>query len=155
MVNDFRIINTGLSSDKALSVLNSVIGQLSDGIWENSSNTESYWKDLSIERYNDTTIVFHVSRYDRYDSYTRKYYKNYYKGKSDIDILKFWLRKIKAVFLTEQKYYPQRDLYWSKNCNEVLRYFHDNLTVSDVYVVYNEFKSYIKKVEAKQILLSR
>ena len=78
-MKDYRYINTGLSGKVALSVLNSVMGQLSDGIWENSSGTESYWKDLDIEIINNT-IFFKVSTYDRYDYYTKKYYKNYYKN---------------------------------------------------------------------------
>ena len=65
------------------------------------------------------------------------------------------MRKIKAVFLTEQKYYPNRNLVWSKNSDEVLKYFHDDLKVSEVYFIYAAFKGYIKNLEAKQVLLNK
>ena len=72
-----RYINTGLKGQVALSVLNSVMGQLSDGIWENSPNMTSYWKDLRIANDNNF-IVFVVQEHDRYDKYMKRYYKNYY-----------------------------------------------------------------------------
>ena len=80
---------------------------------------------------------------------------NYYRDMTDIEILKFWLRKIKAIFSVELKYYPDRGLKWSVDCKEVLRYYHDNLMVSDVFTVYTELKENIKKIEAKQVLLYR
>jgi len=149
-----RYINTGLKGQVALSVLNSVMGQLSDGIWENSPNMTSYWKDLRIANDNNF-IVFVVQEHDRYDKYMKRYYKNYYRDMTDIEILKFWLRKIKAIFSVELKYYPDRGLKWSVDCKEVLRYYNDNLMVSDVFTVYTELKENIKKIEAKQVLLYR
>lgn len=39
-------IKVGLDDEKTKEVLDSVIGQMSDGIWENSSSMERFWKTL-------------------------------------------------------------------------------------------------------------
>ena len=44
-----RTITTGLSGKVNSDILHSVIGQLSDGIWENSPGMEKYWKHADIE----------------------------------------------------------------------------------------------------------
>lgn len=44
------IVNTGIkATSKFLDILHSCIGQMSDGIWENTRSMEKYWKSLSIE----------------------------------------------------------------------------------------------------------
>ena len=44
------VVKTGLSASdkKAKEILNSVIGQMSDGIWENSPGYSRYWKNIDI-----------------------------------------------------------------------------------------------------------
>ena len=42
-----RITTSIPATDRRLSILGSVIGQMSDGIWENTRSMEKYWKSLS------------------------------------------------------------------------------------------------------------
>ena len=43
-----RITTSIPATDRRLSILGSVIGQMSDGIWENTRSMEKYWKSLSF-----------------------------------------------------------------------------------------------------------
>ena len=54
-------INTYVKNENNyLSILNSILGQLSDGIWENSRAAEKYWKSLSINVDDDNFITYQV-----------------------------------------------------------------------------------------------
>ena len=44
-----KLIDTGLAGDKAKDILDSVIGQMSDGMWENSPAMEHYWPFIDVE----------------------------------------------------------------------------------------------------------
>ena len=41
-----RITTHIKSTEKRLDILGSVMGQMSDGIWENTRSMEKYWKNL-------------------------------------------------------------------------------------------------------------
>ena len=54
-----RKIPTGLTDDRAKDIINAVVGQLSDGIWENSPQMEKYWRNLEVNTSgSDFTITF-------------------------------------------------------------------------------------------------
>lgn len=53
MSNDAMYIKTGLTDIISEDVLKSVIGQMSDGMWENSKIMEHYWPFVDIERVNN------------------------------------------------------------------------------------------------------
>ena len=42
------LVATGLKGYKNYSILNNIIGQLSDGMWENSRVAEHYWPYVEI-----------------------------------------------------------------------------------------------------------
>ena len=45
-----KIIETNLTGDTMYDVCRSVIGQLSDGIWENSPVMNKYWRNISVKK---------------------------------------------------------------------------------------------------------
>ena len=49
MASKCILVNTGLTDAMSEDVLNSVIGQLSDGMWENSRVMEHYWPFVNIK----------------------------------------------------------------------------------------------------------
>lgn len=89
-----RIIETGLENTKVNNeILASVIGQMSDGIWENSSRLNGYWAFSSIK---DGNIA--ISE-DRWDYYTNA--RNPYRQMTDDKIKEFFANKIKQIVKRE------------------------------------------------------
>ena len=118
------VIKTGLSDSKAEDILNSVIGQMSDGIWENSPRMDRYWKYADIIK-EGSEIAIKISNPD--------YYENGFKGKSESEIKKFFAQKVKQIVKKEE-------LNWDRNNEERTRYLdrHSGVTVKDAYRVYDK-----------------
>ena len=58
-------INTGIkSNNKFMEILNSTIGQMSDGLWENSNSMKKYWQSLNCSVDPDGYIIIE----DRFDA---------------------------------------------------------------------------------------
>ena len=53
-----RKIPIGLKDEKTKDILNAVVGQLSDGIWENSPGMERYWRFASGGDDNGNLVVY-------------------------------------------------------------------------------------------------
>lgn len=118
------VIKTGLSDSKAEDILNSVIGQMSDGIWENSSRMNRYWKYADIIK-EGSEIAIKISYPNSYE--------NGFKGKSENEIKKFFAQKIKQIVKEEE-------LNWDRNNEERSCYLdrHSGVTVKDAYRVYDK-----------------
>ena len=51
-------INTGIkTNNKFMEILNSAIGQMSDGLWENSNSMKKYWQSLNCSVDPDGYII--------------------------------------------------------------------------------------------------
>lgn len=61
--SDNLVIFTGLVDSVSKSVLENVIGQLSDGMWENSSAMTHYWPFVEIEMRNGY-VCFVITKKD-------------------------------------------------------------------------------------------
>lgn len=118
------VIKTGLSDSKAQDILDSVIGQMSDGIWENSSRMNRYWKYADIIK-EGSEIAIKISYPNSYE--------NGFKGKSENEIKKFFAQKIKQIVKEEE-------LNWDRNNEERSCYLdrHSGVTVKDAYRVYDK-----------------
>ena len=79
-----RRIETRLVGNKVTEVLKSVIGQMSDGKWENTAGYDKYWMHCNIDPYDNSIIVD-----DRWDSG--------FKDMTDKQVREFFARKIKAL----------------------------------------------------------
>lgn len=119
-------IDTGIPyTSKYEDILDSVIGQMSDGIWENTRSMEKYWKSLSFERSPQGTIVI----------IDRDYICE--------NPAEFMANKIKQIIKIEIKDEEERgrsNLRWDRSCSAHPFYMHGNVTVGDCYQLYELLK---------------
>ena len=118
-------LRTGLFDEKDYKILESVMGQLSDGIWENSRPMEKYWRNISIKKdvsTNEVIIDFTLC---------------IFYGKTDYEIKKWFATKIKQIIKQEIED-GDHNIKWSKDCHERARYIHDHLPVADAYNTYTK-----------------
>lgn len=138
-----RIVSTGLSGIKNEEILDSVIGQMSDGIWENSPGMEGYWMPVNIDNCdilvdNNQFIKYGTDRYG-----ASKYIDNKYYRKSDGEVRRFFANKIKQItqeYLNDNNLNPYSD--WRPDNDEVCDYLDrgSGVTVGDAYKAYKALK---------------
>lgn len=141
--NEKRIVSTGLSGVKNEEILDSVIGQMSDGIWENSPGMDGYWIPANID---GCDIVIDNNQFikhgaDRYGD--SKYIDNKYYRKSDDEVRRFFANKIKQItqeYLNDNNLNPYSD--WRPDNDEVCDYLDrgSGVTVGDAYKAYKALK---------------
>lgn len=128
-------VRTGLIGEFDKSILDSILGQLSDGYWENSKRMEKYWLNLGVELDNNEVVIL-----------APDYYQALYNWNDENDIKKFFARTLKTFvkhaiddfgWATE----------WSRTCEDTLLGFHNpNTRVKDVYRVYDQLLNRRKRV---------
>ena len=110
-------ILTNLTRPVDLTIMESVIGQLSDGMWENSRTAEGYWPYVDVKMVNGKVAI------DIDDaSYCRHLTKqpNQFRFKLGMDstkIKQFFAKKAKALIKAEAKNYPERYIKCKKDCD--------------------------------------
>jgi hypothetical protein len=109
------------STPKRLAILSSVIGQMSDGIWENSRAMEKYWKSLDYGKDHNDFIWLE-------DAY----------GVTS-DVFDFFANKIKKIIQIEIED-GNTSLTWSRTCGAMPYYMHGSVTVGDCYELYELLK---------------
>ena len=150
------VIPTNLSGKIAKNILLNVIGQLSDGIWENSRAMEHYWPfaDIESDDSDNVYIVIHKPGNDCSYFHPNTSWTNYFvcsnRLASDPQKIKEWFAdKIRKIVNEERK-----DYEWAKDCkfkadnSKELNYMssydkEDNyrpMTVSEAYSVYKALK---------------
>lgn len=137
------LIDTGLSDRKAEEVLQSVIGQLSDGIWENSRGMEKYWQYADIIKKGSEIYI----------SVNTENYESGYRGKSEQDIKRYFAQKVKQIVKEE-------GLEWSRDNTEISAYLDrgSDVTVQDAYRVYDKLLGRVDRIkteESKEIITER
>ena len=127
-----------------LEYLDPVMGQLSDGMWENSSRMEAYWMCNSLS---DEGIVMEPSS----SSFSgRKYYTNPLYDMTDAEVRSWFADKLKAIV---KDWLGGRDGPldgWSRVNQAEVGYLRDGQTVAGAYKVYDSLKGRESK-ESKQI----
>lgn len=132
-------IKTGLKGIVNLDIMNSIIGQLSDGKWEDSPRMEKYWKNCDFDLDGEDVVLNITNDYVFY---------SYSKGKwSNEEILKWFAQKLKAVCKDEEKdnEYWKDDIHWKRDCNKESKYIHsehkdtnpNNPTIAECYKAYD------------------
>lgn len=116
-------INTGIkANDKFLSILSSVIGQMSDGIWENTRSMEKYWKSLDYSVNSAGYIVIEDRRF------------------VCADPVDFFANKIKQIIKIEIEDGNSK-MYWDRLCSATPSYIGRGVaTVGDCYQLYELLK---------------
>ena len=119
-------INTGLKGKKYYDILASVIGQLSDGIWENTPSVQRYWQEQDIKR-NEADEVFIVSHYLFEDEEACK---------------KYFAHKVKQIVKIERDD-GETQLEWRRDNDNATCYISNygdedyDIVVGDIYFVYD------------------
>lgn len=116
-------INTGIkANDKFMSILSSVIGQMSDGIWENTRSMEKYWKSLDYR----TDASGYIIIEDRHFVCS--------------DPVDFFANKIKQIIKIEIDDGNSR-MSWDRLCSVTPSYIGRGVaTVGDCYQLYELLK---------------
>lgn len=118
-------INTGIkANDKFREILSGVIGQMSDGIWENTRSMEKYWKSLSYTVDPAGYIIIE----DRH-----------YTCANPVD---FFANKIKQIIKIEAEDNPGSGIVWSRTCPATTVYLNytEAITIGDCYQLYEMLK---------------
>lgn len=156
--SDNLVIFTGLVDSVSKSVLENVIGQLSDGMWENSSAMTHYWPFVEIEMRNGQ-VCFVITKKDEsycwsHGGYGYNYFVNSMKMNKDVKKIKNWFAdKIKAIVNEYRKDYPNKEIKFNAKCNKGIgyMYYHNedgsyrDIKVCEAYAVYKHLKDSVKE----------
>ena len=145
-----RKIPLGLNDDKSRDIINAVVGQLSDGMWENSPGMERYWKfahgldkDGNIVVDNGYKSEEYYGGMNRYGYTPRKLRWVYsaFSKMSDDQVKKYFANKIKQIVKEE-------GLEWNRNNTDPCEYldYHSGVTVRDAYKVYDKLLGRIDRI---------
>lgn len=135
-MNDTIKIKTGLKGQTYLDVLQGVMGQLSDGIWENSRSytINHVWRECDIVE-EDNEIAIEVPNH---------FYVLFNCTVNDTQAVKTWFaKKVKAVVKEYIKDHSNENCEWSRDCKSQVRYFHGNWekriwpSIADAYNAYD------------------
>lgn len=115
------------ATDKRLKILSSVIGQMSDGIWENTRSMEKYWKSLDYGK----------------DAFGNIYLEDHYGVCADVR--DFFANKIKQIVKVEIDDGRTSGLNWDRMCSIAPCYIDfgsigTTITVGDCYELYELLK---------------
>lgn len=149
-----KITNTHLTDDKSFTILKRVMGQLSDGIWENSTQMRKYWNNLEIvwivnetgtktvgiKDYGFPYNTF-LKVYDKWHSFKKygeaeEYYEKY--------VLNWFANKIKQIIKIEKEDgFKTAD--WDRHNHNLSNYISSygessNIEIADIYQVYDILK---------------
>lgn len=124
------VINTGLTDNASLNVLKSTLGQLSDGMWENSRKADRYWPFADAEMIDGNVCLVINKEYNkRYGSGRNAWgYTNGFQidlGMDPIRIKDYFAKKIRAVVRENAKDYPTRGIKCTAKCEVALDYMSD------------------------------
>jgi hypothetical protein len=145
------VINTGLNDSASLNVLKSTLGQLSDGIWENSRKAERYWPFANAEMVDGNVCIVISKEYSkRYGSGKNSWgYSNgfiYDLAMDEAKIKNYFSRKVAEVVRQEAKDNPNRGIKCTSKCEVALDYMSDyendenEIRACDAYKVYKALK---------------
>lgn len=118
-------IATGIKATKQFQdILSSVIGQMSDGIWENTRSMEKYWRSLDYQIDANGCLVIE----DRYGVCA--------------DPVDFFANKIKQIIKIEIDDGRNSHLTWDRHCGVTPEYLErgNPLTAGDCYKLYELLK---------------
>ena len=150
-MNDTIIIHTGMNDLVSKSILNNDLGQLSDGMWENSSTMAHYWPYVEIEMVDkEVCIVIYkpgssCKIFLRENNCFNNWFVRMDKMDCDITKIKKWFAgKIKAIVNENAKDYPNRGIKFNAKCDADLDYMsmmdadhnYRDHKVSEAYAVY-------------------
>lgn len=135
-----RIINTRLVETKFYEILSSVLGQLSDGIWENSPSMTKYWTNIHVNQNENNEICIEVNA-NYFTKWCNTSVANPFINMSENEI-KFWFaQKIKQIVKKEEQD-NNGTKWWKRDNTRELDYmgYKEKITVQDAYKLYDIMK---------------
>lgn len=135
----FVVIHTGLNDKITEDILKSVIGQMSDGIWENTPGMDDYWLNMDVDKV-DGEVVIKVKTNE--DSPFKHY--------TESEIAQYIADKLRAVVVIEIQ--DGLDGQWSRDCDAISGYLtrNESVTIKDAYKVYDALLTN-NKTESKEV----
>jgi hypothetical protein len=134
------LIDTGLAGDKAKDILDSVIGQMSDGMWENSPKMEHYWPFISVEM-QGTKVYLSVCNTVWKRSFSKDNWFKLMMNMNESAIKNFMADKLKAVAKEELKDNPRLGKWDRGNIEQSVYLSYDiPITFQEIYFVYEILK---------------
>lgn len=148
-------IATGCKGKVAKNVLLNVMGQLSDGMWENSRTMEHYWPFADIEADDEGNVYIVIHKpgskhtYRENNNYVNWFVSPWKALKGDHTSIKQWFAdKIKKIVAEERKDEPGRSLKFKADNDTTLNYMRSYdkedgyraMTVAEAYSVYKVLK---------------
>lgn len=134
-----RIIHTHLYSKEAYDIFDSLMGQISDGYWENSDRMQKYWNFAEICREINGEVVIKVDG-DSYvwDKWSHRMSSNPYASMPDNKIREFFANKMKIIAKVEMEDENAGNM-WKRDSEMTLHYLgrDNNITVRDIYYIYD------------------
>ena len=146
-----RKIKTNTFSKKANEMLRSVIGQMSDGIWENSKLMDKYWMFAYIDRAADGENIIEIGT-ETGKMYCGRYVYNGFADMSDDQIREFFAKKIKQIAKIELNDNAKIKL---KDSDETPKWNRNNTEFKSCYLNYNEDISIADAYLCYEFLLGR
>lgn len=128
-----RVVETGLGP-KGYDIIDSIIGQMSDGIWENSRSMEKYWSSAKPDM-NGNIIV------DADANFGTHFSPNPWYDMSDQEIRRYFANKLKTIvqmYLNDNNENPYKN--WNGANDEECDYMANGITVGDCYNAYKILK---------------
>lgn len=116
-----------------LDYIDPVMGQLSDGIWENSSKMQAYWICNSI-----TDAGIEMEQYN--NSFSRRSYWNPLFDMTDAEVRNWFANKLKAVVKEWLKDNGYKAEDWNRVNEAEVDYLRDGQTVAGAYKAYDSLK---------------
>lgn len=120
-----KTVHTGLTSQEDMEIINGVLGQLTDGIWENTKIGRKYGGNIKVNRTDDGEIILDATTVEGLSPYN---------GMSGQQIMGFLAGKLKEVVDREIK--DGSSAKWEENDETKLDYL-NNQKVSNVMKIYN------------------
>lgn len=148
---DIRIIKTGLYSQEAADILDSVLGQCSDGAYENSSYYERFWKFATVKRTTDGEATIEIpkdagkSEWGGPNRMTHRYTPNGFYEMSDAQVLEWFAKLARRIARMDLKDHDARPQDWNPtNATFRVCYLDRKLpiTIQDVYLAYEKLRGH-------------
>lgn len=114
-------IDTGLVGQAAFTVISDVMGQLSDGLWEDSPRMVKYWENADVYILDDKVFI----------NVNIESWQSPYREMTDKEIKAWFAKRIKDVV----KIFP--NTIWKRDCLDRVDGYSDSVTVKDIYGVYD------------------
>lgn len=145
---DLGIDVSSSTAIKDKEMLDSVVGQLSDGIWENSPGQNKYWSNMAYEQHNNR-ITFATRENGGYNPVAHHWVSNPFSSKSDQEVKDYLANKIKQIAKQEMKDNPSVGS-WDRNNTNKLDYlgYDEEITVADAYNLYDRLKGRTPKTSS-------